>query len=158
MVVEREIKRYEAEVSRIPKLKIDKELLETIILCVGPSIYHPIHAYIDYNDQEEIKKVKTHFLIGKLNLKDTEELDKSLSGIIDFFNQNKLEKYRVLFYYFVVVDLELSSNLIQNTSFIESEAALDTILLEFGEKLIRKQKDIDLDLKKILNDNFSSLI
>lgn len=158
MVIDKQIQRFENEVGKIPNFKFNKDLLEIIILWVGPSINHPILAFIDCNSQEEIKKVKTHFLIGKLGLKDTIDLDNTLLKITNFFIQNELRCYRVLFYYFIVVELNLTSKLIERSEHIESDDKIDYLLLEFGENLIENQKDIDLDLKKILDDNFSNLI
>jgi len=154
---------------------IDIELFKNLAKSLGPSIYITEASNFDFTN-EELKKIKDNFLIQKLKLKESKDLDKKFETATQEFINSKFEKERVYFYYFLVKRFN-KENIYQNEgikevsdknelnkiigSFKKAEKLRKKInedkLIDFGKKFIERQRNLDQDIFEIVDKNFSSL-
>lgn len=81
----------------------DDLLLTQIAKGLGPSIYLGDAALVSCSDNEEKQRVKTNFLIGKLGLEDTPELDSYIETVCQQMGTSTKNKHRAVFYYLLTV-------------------------------------------------------
>ncbi|WP_053992980.1 DUF2853 family protein [Mangrovimonas sp. TPBH4] len=91
--------KYAAELKDKFGLEPDMDLLTKITIGCGPSIYNADSATVSSSDDSELERVKTNFLIKKLGLEDTPELDVAINSVIDNYGRSNRTKYRVVVYY-----------------------------------------------------------
>ena len=84
----------------------DIELLKAIAKKLGPSIYNKDAAKVACSDKKEREKIKQSFLIGKLGLADSPELDNAIQEVCETLGSSNRNKYRVVFYYLLVERFE----------------------------------------------------
>ena len=125
----------------------DNDLFATIAKKMGPSIYLTEDSK-DLLSEKELKKIKLNFLIKKLGLSNSKELDNEYNAITQEFINSKFSKTRAIFYYFLVVNFN------KEHIFLDSN---ENSLVNFGEDFIKNQKDLDHDIFEFINKNFSSL-
>ena len=89
---------YKAEFKKLG-VSFDEDLLTKVAKGCGPSIYNKDASTVAGSDPKELETVKNNFLIGKLGLKDSADLDKGISKVIDTFGSSNKNKYRAMFYY-----------------------------------------------------------
>lgn len=89
--------KYEAEAKKL-NLKIDSSLLEAVTKGLGPSIYNADSETVASSDSEELKTIKSNFLIKKLGLSDGPELDKAIDEVAEMMGKSNRSKYRAIFY------------------------------------------------------------
>ena len=99
------IEQYQGELNRL-NLEFDIELLKIITKKLGPSIYKVDAEKVSGSDEREIETVKYNFLIKKLGLEDSPELDKAISTVIHLLGKSNRNKYRAIFYYLLVKELK----------------------------------------------------
>lgn len=99
---------YKAEFKKIG-VSFDEELLTKVAKGCGPSIYNKDAATVAGSDPKELETVKKNFLIGKLGLKDSPELDKAISKVVDTFGSSNKNKYRAMFYYMLTTEFKKES-------------------------------------------------
>lgn len=80
------------------KLGLTKTLITKVAKGLGPSIYNADAETVAGSDPEELKTVKTNFLIKKLGLKDGPELDKAIDEVMEKLGSSNRSKYRPLVY------------------------------------------------------------
>jgi hypothetical protein len=154
---------------------IDIELFKNIAKSLGPSIYLKEASNFDFTDLE-LKRIKDNFLIQKLKLKESKDLDKKFETATQEFINSKFKRERVYFYYFLVKRFN-KEKVYQNESVEEvsdknelnriigsfkkaeklRKKKNEDILTVFGQRLIEKQNDLDQDIFEIVDNNFSSL-
>lgn len=81
---------------------LDIDLLEKVIISLGPSIYNPDSSTISETDKSELETVKNNFLIKKLGLKDGPELDNAIESVLHQYGESNRTKYRAVVYYLLV--------------------------------------------------------
>ncbi len=81
---------------------VDADLLKAVTKACGPAIYNPDASKVSSSDQAELDRVKNNFLIKKLGLKDSAELDNAIAGVVETFGSSNRNKYRAMFYYLLV--------------------------------------------------------
>ncbi|TDB67987.1 DUF2853 family protein [Arundinibacter roseus] len=86
-------------------VSVDSELLTKVTKGLGPSIYNADSAKVSCGDQSELDRLKANFLIKKLGLADSAELDAAIQSVCETFGSSNRNKYRALFYYLLVVKL-----------------------------------------------------
>ncbi|WP_053977662.1 DUF2853 family protein [Mangrovimonas xylaniphaga] len=91
--------KYAAELKDKFGLEPEMDLLTKITIGCGPSIYNADSATVSSSDVSELERVKTNFLIKKLGLEDTPELDAAINSVIDNYGRSNRTKYRVVVYY-----------------------------------------------------------
>ena len=77
---------------------ISDSLLEQVTRSLGPSIYNNDACRISGSDKTELETVKNNYLIKKLGLDDTPQLDTAITEVIGKFGSSNKNKYRALVY------------------------------------------------------------
>ncbi|MCD8447020.1 DUF2853 family protein [Tenacibaculum finnmarkense] len=81
------------------KLSINLELLTAVTKGLGPSIYKTDAETVSGTDPKELLTVKNNFLIKKLGLADTAELDQAIDQVMEQIGRSERKKYRAVVYY-----------------------------------------------------------
>ncbi len=77
----------------------DMDFLKKVTIGCGPSIYNADAATVSGSDPSELATVKNNFLIKKLGLKDSADLDKAIDSVMDTYGRSNRSKYRPVVYY-----------------------------------------------------------
>ena len=93
------IVKYAADLKHKCGIKADMDLLTKVTIGCGPSIYNADSSTVSGSDTSELATVKNNFLIKKLGLKDSPELDKGIAKVMDQYGQSNRNKYRAVVYY-----------------------------------------------------------
>jgi uncharacterized FlgJ-related protein len=93
------ITKYAADLKDKCGVKADMDLLTKVTIGCGPSIYNADAATVSGSDASELATVKNNFLIKKLGLKDSPELDKGIAKVMDLYGKSNRNKYRAVVYY-----------------------------------------------------------
>ncbi len=93
------IAKYAADLKEKCKVNPDMDFLTKVTIGCGPSIYNADAATVAGSDQSELDTVKKNFLIGKLGLKDSSELDKAIDAVMEQYGRSERNKYRAVVYY-----------------------------------------------------------
>ena len=87
--------------------EFDDALLTQIAKDLGPSIYLNDASKVSCSDAEEKKRVRNNFLIGKLGLNDTTEVDEIVEAVCAEMGSIS-NKYRAVFYYLLVKNTDMA--------------------------------------------------
>lgn len=93
------IAKYAADLKDKIKVTPDMELLTKVVIGLGPSVYNADAETVAGTDQSELDRVKNNFLIKKLGLKDSADLDKAIDSVIEQYGRSNRNKYRAVIYY-----------------------------------------------------------
>jgi len=93
------IAKYAADLKEKCGITADMDLLTKVTIGCGPSIYNEDSSTVSGTDESELATVKNNFLIKKLGLKDSPELDKGIASVIETYGKSNRNKYRVVVYY-----------------------------------------------------------
>lgn len=93
------IVRYADDLKNKCGLTPDMDLLTKVTIGCGPSIYNADSATVAATQPAEIATVKNNFLIKKLGLKDSPELDSAVNAVLTTYGQSERNKYRAVVYY-----------------------------------------------------------
>jgi hypothetical protein len=77
----------------------DMDFLTKVTIGCGPSIYNKDAATVSGSDQSELDTVKNNFLIKKLGLKDSGDLDNAIASVMEAYGKSNRNKYRAVVYY-----------------------------------------------------------
>ncbi|AUC81259.1 DUF2853 family protein [Lacinutrix sp. Bg11-31] len=77
----------------------DMDFLTKVTIGCGPSIYNKDAATVSGSDDKELATVKNNFLIKKLGLADSADLDKAIASVIEKYGKSNRNKYRAVVYY-----------------------------------------------------------
>jgi hypothetical protein len=77
----------------------DMDLLTKVTIGCGPAIYNADASTVAGTQEGEIETVKNNFLIKKLGLKDSPELDSAISSVLETYGKSERNKYRAVVYY-----------------------------------------------------------
>jgi len=80
-------------------VKYDVELLKKVAKACGPSIYNKDASTVSGTDPKEMETVRKNFLVKKLGLADTDELNKGMDAVIEKYGKSRSNKYRAVVYY-----------------------------------------------------------
>ncbi len=80
---------------------MDENLLIAVAKGLGPSIYNDDSKLVSCSDKEERERVKKNFLIGKLGMEDSDELDAAIEEVCQAMSSER-NKLRTVFYYHLV--------------------------------------------------------
>lgn len=75
----------------------DMDLLRKVVIGCGPSIYNRDASTIAASDPKEVETVKRNFLVKKLGLSESDDLDGALESVLSRFGSKA--KYRAVVYY-----------------------------------------------------------
>ena len=77
----------------------DMDLLTKVTIGCGPAIYNADASTVAGSQAGELETVKNNFLMKKLGLKDSPELDAAISAVLTTYGQSERNKYRAVVYY-----------------------------------------------------------
>jgi hypothetical protein len=93
------IVKYAADLKDKCGVNPDMDLLTKVTIGCGPSIYNADAATVSGSDDSELQTVKNNFLIKKLGLKDSTDLDKGIDAVMETYGKSNRNKYRAVVYY-----------------------------------------------------------
>lgn len=93
------IKKYAADLKDKCGVNADMDLLTKVTIGCGPSIYNADSATVSGSDQSELETVKNNFLIKKLGLSNSADLDKGIDAVMETYGKSNRNKYRAVVYY-----------------------------------------------------------
>jgi len=77
----------------------DMDLLTKVTIGCGPAIYNADASTVAGSQAGELETVKNNFLMKKLGLKYSPELDAAISAVLTTYGQSERNKYRAVVYY-----------------------------------------------------------
>ena len=80
------------------ELGLDDAFISAVTKGLGPSIYNKDAESVSCSDSSELDTVKKNFLIKKLGLEDSSELDDAIKEVCQKMGTSNRNKYRALFY------------------------------------------------------------
>lgn len=93
------IAKYAADLKDKCGVNPDMDLLTKVTVGLGPSIYNADSSTVSGSDEKELATVKNNFLIKKLGLSESDDLDGAIASVINTYGQSNRNKYRVVVYY-----------------------------------------------------------
>ena len=96
------IEKYEADLKDKCGITADKDLLTKVVIGLGPSVYNADASMVSGTDQKELETIKNNFLIKKLGLSASEDLDGAIDSVIEKYGRSNRNKYRAVVYYLLV--------------------------------------------------------
>ncbi|MEM0943474.1 MAG: DUF2853 family protein [Pseudomonadota bacterium] len=77
----------------------DMDLLTKVTIGCGPAIYNADSATVAATQPGELETVKNNYLIKKLGLADSPELDSAIQAVIEKYGKSERNKFRAVIYY-----------------------------------------------------------
>jgi len=96
------IAKYAADLKEKCGVEADMDLLAKVTKGCGPAIYKADASTVSASDELEMERVKKNFLIKKLGLGASKDLDSGIAAVIDQYGRSNRNKYRAVFYYLLV--------------------------------------------------------
>ncbi|MEM1087940.1 MAG: DUF2853 family protein [Pseudomonadota bacterium] len=93
------IEKYAADLKEKVGVTPDMDFLTKVTIGCGPSIYNRDSSTVSASDPKELETVKKNFLIKKLGLKDSPDLDKAIDAVMEQYGKSVRAKYRAVVYY-----------------------------------------------------------
>ncbi len=93
------IEKYAADLKDKIGVTPNMDLLKKVTIGCGPAIYNADASTVSGSDPDELKTVKESFLMKKLGLKDSPDLDTGLEKVMDAYGKSNRNKYRAVVYY-----------------------------------------------------------
>lgn len=90
-------------------MRSNTDLLKAVTKGLGPSIYKKDAETVSGSDSKELETVKKNFLIKKLGLADSPELDKAIDEVMEKIGKSERNKYRAVVYYLLVKKFDKES-------------------------------------------------
>lgn len=90
-------------------IRSNTELLAAVTKGLGPSIYKRDAETVSGSDPKELETVKQNFLIKKLGLEDSPELDEKIGEVMERIGTSERNKYRAVVYYMLVKKFDKES-------------------------------------------------
>lgn len=97
------IAKYAGDIKEKIGQEPDMDLLTKVTIGCGPSIYNADASTVSGSDQSELDTVKNNFLIKKLGLADSPELDEAIGKVIEQYGKSNRNKYRAVVYYLLTL-------------------------------------------------------
>lgn len=93
------IEKYAADLKEKCGVTPDMDFLKKVTIGCGPSIYNKDSSTVSATDPKELETVKNNFLIKKLGLEDSPELDTAINAVVEQYGKSERNKYRAVVYY-----------------------------------------------------------
>lgn len=90
-------------------MRSNTDLLTAVTKGLGPSIYKADAETVSGSDPKELETVKKNFLIKKLGLDDSPELDEKIAEVMERIGKSERNKYRAVVYYMLVKKFDKES-------------------------------------------------
>ena len=85
------------------------DLLTKVTVGLGPSIYNADSSTVSGSDESELATVKNNYLIKKLGLSESDDLDGAIASVMDTYGQSNRNKYRAVVYYLLCTHFNKAS-------------------------------------------------
>ena len=93
------IERYAGDLRDKCGVEPDMALLTKVTIGCGPAIYDADASTVAASQPKELETVKQKFLIGKLGLPDSPDLDAAIDKAMDTYGRSERNKYRAVVHY-----------------------------------------------------------
>ena len=93
------IAKYAADLKEKCGMEPDMDLLTKVTIGCGPSIYNKDSTTVAASDSKELERVKKNFLMKKLGLSESDDLDGGLAAAVETYGKSNPNKHRAVFYY-----------------------------------------------------------
>ncbi|MFY0714240.1 DUF2853 family protein [Seonamhaeicola sp. NFXS20] len=93
------IAKYAADLKEKCGITPDMDLLTKVTIGCGPSIYNADASTVSGSDESELETVKNNFLIKKLGLSTSDDLDGAIAAVMEQYGKSNRNKYRAVVYY-----------------------------------------------------------
>lgn len=103
------IEKYASDLKDKCGVEPNMDLLTKVTIGCGPSIYNADASTVAASDPKELATVKNNFLIKKLGLKDSAELDKAIDSVMDQYGRSNRNKFRAVVYYLLALHFKKQS-------------------------------------------------
>ncbi|MGB1231720.1 MAG: DUF2853 family protein [Winogradskyella sp.] len=103
------ITKYAADLKDKCGVTADMDLLTKVTIGLGPSIYNADSSTVSGTDEKELATVKNNFLIKKLGLSESDDLDGAIASVIETYGKSNRNKYRAVVYYMLTVHFKKES-------------------------------------------------
>lgn len=103
------IAKYATDLREKCGVNADMNLLTKVTIGCGPSIYNADSSTVSGTDESELTTVKNNFLIGKLGLDDSPNLDKAINEVMEKYGRSNRNKYRAVVYYLLTTHFQKES-------------------------------------------------
>ena len=103
------IVKYAADLKDKCGVNADMDLLTKVTIGLGPSIYNADSSTVSGSDEKELATVKNNFLIKKLGLSESDDLDGAIASVIETYGKSNRNKYRAVVYYMLAVHFKKES-------------------------------------------------
>ncbi|MGC6437814.1 MAG: DUF2853 family protein [Flavobacteriaceae bacterium] len=80
-------------------VELNLDLLTKVTIGCGPAIYNNDASMVSGSNPSELKLIKNNFLIKKLGLNDSPELDQAIQKVLTVYGPSNRNKYRAVVYY-----------------------------------------------------------
>lgn len=127
---EEKIESYIAVMDKL-EISFEKDLFTKVTKGLGPALFRKDAEIVSCSDESELATVKKNFLIKKHGLEDSEKLDTAIAAVCEKMGKSNKNKYRAIFYYLLVQDLDLAAN-------YEVEAKKEEKAKETKEEVVTK--------------------
>jgi Protein of unknown function (DUF2853) len=78
--------------------EFDETLLTAVTKGLGPSIYNKDSSLVSATDPEEVARVKTNYLLGKLGLEDSADVDAGLASVMEQVKGIRMKPRAIVYY------------------------------------------------------------
>ena len=96
------IAKYAEDLSGKCGVTPDMDLLTKVTVGLGPSIYNTDSSMVAASDPAELDRIKANFLVKKLGLSDSDDLDGAIDSVMDTYGKSERQKLRAVVYYLLV--------------------------------------------------------
>lgn len=103
------IEKYAGDLKNKCGVTPDMDLLTKVTIGCGPSIYNADASTVSGGDPKELETVKNNFLIKKLGLADSADLDAAIASVIETYGKSNPKKYRAVVYYLLATHFKKES-------------------------------------------------
>ena len=103
------IAKYAADLKEKCGVDADMDLLTKVTVGLGPSIYNADSSTVSGSDEKELATVKNSYLIKKLGLSESDDLDGAITSVMDTYGQSNRNKYRAVVYYLLCTHFNKAS-------------------------------------------------
>lgn len=93
------IEKYAGDLKNKIGVTPDMDFLRKVTIGCGPSIYNRDASTVSGSDQSELDTVKKNFLMKKLGLPDSADLDAAIASVMEQYGKSERNKYRAVVYY-----------------------------------------------------------
>lgn len=103
------IAKYAADLKDKCGVKPDMDLLTKVTVGLGPSIYNADSSTVSGSDDSELATVKNNYLIKKLGLSESDDLDGAIDAVMEKYGRSNRTKYRAVVYYLLCTHFNKAS-------------------------------------------------